>query len=382
MKETQGSGIFFLDKTPETELNPLKRWTYPLGLYAQALSCLPEIDDPNVRSKLSWEIDKYWRERGTTNSLLTIKLLGKCFRLVTDKYPGLDVPGEVKLGKQQPSLIESMEATVLRLEFLRDYVSQIDPAISSVVSGGSMSYGRFYNVREGEDPSDLDLMVVYEDNSELLLDARMLMPENLGFAREDQELLEQRIRYFSELVSKNEADILSQKAETSNGFGVSMHMMSKEVFAKMMAYDPHYDIRNGGDVLRRVRDYKPEPFKHQHVRLNDFNGEPRYFSVDEKALSNGIKPSEVITQIPAHAIESGMYIPGLYHNLASPRYEMEGLSARECVAAVTLFWDTMRKLEKEYRKSNPEASALKSHIRSDIFNPELVKHHEQNNRLF
>lgn len=96
------------------------------------------------------------------------------------------------------------------------------------------------------------------------------------------------------------------------------------------------------------------------------------FNVNEQKVRTGVLPNEVVTQIPSHAIVDGLFIPGLYHNLISPRYEMEAFSARECVAAATLFWNLMRRLEKVYRRTYGEkASALRSHVRYKIFNPEL-----------
>lgn len=383
MSETlRRHGVVYLDKNPETEFNPIKRWAYPVGLLTYTAMSLPHIHEQGTRAKVAWEMDKYWRERGSKNSILTLKGVGGMFKVLQKSFPGLTEQGEVKLGKQQPSLLESTEATIKRMDFLYRYVNTLHDPCISVISGGSMSYGRFYNVREGEDPSDLDLIVVYNDGQEDQLSADQIMPEELGFTSDESALLQERIQYFLELNRDHEADVLSHKADvTKEGFGVSMHIMSAETFENMMVIEPNLDVRLGNNVTKRLRDYKPTPFKHQSVRLQDFHGEPQFFSVDEERLVHGVTDSEVVTHIPAHAIVNGSFVPGLYHNLLSPRYEMEAFSARECVAASTLFWNLMRRLEKEYKKSDPNASALKSHIRYDIFNPELITDHELKNRI-
>jgi hypothetical protein len=376
------AGLVYIDKLPETQVNPIKRWAYPVGLYSTAIRALPHMHEPATRAKISWTMDRYWRERGSKNSIVTLKGVGGMFSVLQDSFPGLTLQGGVKLDKQQPSLLESTEATIKRMDFLYRYVNRLQDPCISVISGGSMSYGRFYNVREGMDPSDLDLIVVYNEGQEGNLDAKQIMPEELGFAPDESRLLQDRLGLFLELNKEGRADVLSHKADVpSEGFGVSMHLMPADTFEKMIVIDPHVDLRIGTDVVKRVKDYKPSSFKHQHVRLQNFHGEPQFFCVDEERVVNGVTDAEVITNIPAHAIVNGSFVPGLYHNLLSPRYEMEAFSARECVAAATLFWNLMRRLEKEYRKTDPSATALKSHIRYDIFNPELINDHENRNKI-
>lgn len=374
------TGIIFVDNDRIPETHPLKRWSYPLRLYIQVLSMVPKLQGSNnhdSHAQIAWLMDEYWRERGSPNSILTLRGLGKIFKILSSKYPALNQPGEVILEKQQPSLIESTGATLKRLDFLYRYVKKLTDPCVSVVSGGSMSYGRFYNVREGVDPSDLDLIVIFNDGEEGNMQTENILPASLGFKDDDRLLLQERIAFFAHLMKAGKAEVLSHKVLVGPlGFPISMHIMSSPVFENMMVYSPHDDLRLGGEVDRRVRDYKPEPFKYPTVRLNTFNGEHLSFSVDEYSLPDGVTASEVITQIPAHAIVNDRFVPGLYHNLLSPRFEMEAFSSRQCVAAATLFWSSMRKLENQYRKTDPDASALKSHIRCDLFNPVMIKNHE------
>lgn len=378
MKEhVRPNGLVFVDKDKIPEINLIRRWGYPLGLYRQALGMVPEIQNPDKHAQLSWLMDSYWRERGSPNSLLTLGGLGIMYRLLSAKYPALDQPGQVILGKQQPSLLESTDATLKRLNFLYRYVRNlIDPYVS-VVTGGSMSYGRFYNVREGDEPSDIDMIVVFNDGEETNLQAKSILPSNFGFNDDDVLILQERMRVFASLLKEGKADALSHTAILKSlGFSVSMHILPSSVFENMMVYDPHQDLRMGKDIKRSILDYKPNPFKHPTVRLNDFNGEQLHFSVNEEPVHNGTADNEVISQIPAHAIVKGSFVPGLYQNLLSPRFEMEAFSSRQCVAAATLFWSSMKKLESYYRQTNPDASALKSHIRYELFNPVMLKDHE------
>lgn len=374
------TGIIFVDNDKVPETHPVKRWSYPLRLFIQALSLVSRLQDPSNcdhHAQLSWLMDKYWRERGSPNSILTLRGLGRIYKILANRYPALNQPGEVILGKQQPSLIESTGATLKRLNFLYRYVKKLTDSCVSVISGGSMSYGRFYNVREGVEPSDLDLIVVFTDGEEGNMRTANILPSSLGFKGDDSLLLQERMRIFAHLLEDGKAEVLSHKVPVEPlGFSISMHIMPSSVFESMMVYNPYRDLKAGCEVDRRVHDYKTEPFKYSAVRLNSFGGEQLSFRVDEELLHGGITDREVITQIPAHAIVNGRFVPGLYHNLLSPRFEMEAFSARECVAAATLFWSLMRRLEREYRKTDPSASALKSHIRYELFNPMMVKDHD------
>jgi hypothetical protein len=376
------AGLLYLDNKPGSEFDPLLGYSDALGLFTYAAMALPKVHEEEMRAKVAWKLDTYWRERGSPNSLLTLKGLQKTLHLLQNSFPGLCEPGAVKLGKKQPSLLESIDATIRRIDFLCRYVRKLDYPYLSVISGGSMSYGRFYNVRDGEDPSDLDLIIVYDQDETDALDAKQIMPCEVGFSLEDIKLLQERIGVFLEMHKNGHVDVLSQKADIEKeGFSVSIHLMSAATLENMLVVAPHIDLRNGKDTVKQVRDYKPAPFKHQDVLLHNFLGEPNMFNVNEQKVRNGVLLDEVVTQIPSHAIVDGLFIPGLYHNLISPRYEMmEAFSARECVAAATLFWNLMRRLEKVYRRTYGEkASALRSHIRYEIFNPELIKEHERNN---
>lgn len=240
-----------------------------------------------------------------------------------------------------------------------------------------MSYGRFYNVRGGEDSSDLDLILVYENGTEAELRAETILPSEIGFDPEDARLLNERIGKYVEMVREGKAQVLSQKSSVAGqGFDVSMHIMSRRTFYESILYGVIADLKAGQDTDRRLLDYKPKPFKHQVMKQQDFHGYIHEFSADEKPLSGGVTETEVISKIPAYAIRSGHFVPGMYQNLISPRFEFEPFSSTKISSAVMLYWSLMHDLQNEYQAKNPRASVLKSHIRYEIFSPRLKKEHE------
>lgn len=303
--------------------------------------------------------------------------LSKALQLTATIYPDLNKKGEVKLGKQQPSLNETIAETIKRLQFLFQFTAQLPNAVLSCISGGSMSYGRFYNVRGGEDSSDLDLILVYENGAETELSAETILPSEIGFNPEDAYLLNERIGKFVDMTREGKAQVLSQKSSiTGQDFDVSMHIMSRKTFYDFTLYGLVADLKSGQNIDRRLLDYKPKPFKHQLMRQQDFHGNVHEFSADEEVLNGGVTETEVISNIPAYAIRDGHFVPGMYQNLISPRFEFEPFSSTRISSAVMLYWSLMHDLQSEYRAKNPRASVLKSHIRYEIFSPRLKKEHE------
>src|SRR5690606_7485706 len=114
---------------------------------------------------------------------------------------------------------------IKRLKFLFELTTQLPSPVLSCISGGSMSYGRFYNVRGGEDSSDLDLILVYENESEAALNAATILPKEIGFDPEDSRLLDERIHKYVEMAREGKAQVLSQKSSVAGqDFDVSMHI--------------------------------------------------------------------------------------------------------------------------------------------------------------
>lgn len=73
------------------------------------------------------------------------------------------IPRGVIFDKQQPLLWEAIYETVKRLRFIERFSAQLPEEVAGIICGGSMSYGRFYNIRGGKDPSDIDMFVIVDN---------------------------------------------------------------------------------------------------------------------------------------------------------------------------------------------------------------------------
>ncbi len=301
----------------------------------------------------------------------SVESLGIYYRAILQTvlaYPAYSVPGEIKLGKQQPSFQEALIETEKRLNFLEQYVEQLPYSVEGLISGGSMSYGRFFNVRGGyPHSSDLDLILVVNEGLRPD-DAEEIIRTDLGFREEDKILLSKRTKIFKDYRRSGDMDVLSQKCEIpESDFDISLHIIPTDVMARMIDYDVRTDYQKGHDVDIRLKDYKPASFPHRINKQRDFTGNVYPFNIDEYPVQGG-----VVSAIPSYAIINNNFIPGMYHNLCSPLFEVS-LDRGNLADYMARFQEFMCEAVRDAQRKDNEAELAKSHIRYDIFSP-YIKH--------
>ncbi|MDD3002577.1 MAG: hypothetical protein PHD49_02875 [Candidatus Shapirobacteria bacterium] len=129
-------------------------------------------DIPNIRSDLANDfLNIYSTYRDKQSS--AIQLLND-FELIKDDFIHL-LPENIdntsdpnkQLYKRQPTLVETIEGTLIRFDKLEKIKSVFKNNVRSIIGGGSMSYGPFYNIRENLDStgsSDIDLIFIVDEN--------------------------------------------------------------------------------------------------------------------------------------------------------------------------------------------------------------------------
>lgn len=323
--------------------------------------------DDEKKEKAAYKADTLWREVSKSCDYVANRLLFSAARTVDILEP-FQKQGEIKLNKQQPSFAESFHETEKRLNFLRNYLDSLPPQILGVVSGGSMSYGRFYNVRGNyPDSSDLDLILVTDGPLRSSTNLENIVRTDLGFQPDDVGRFEERIKKFRMLYIGNEAEILSQKFSLPEvGFDISMHLMPMREFDGMLTHFLRHDLRYGTDVDVRFHDYKPAPFVHRVFSHRDFLGRPHPIEINERRVNGG-----VISDIPSYAIFDGLLVPGMYHNLCSPLFEV-ALDRDNTTLLMAQFKEIMKAAVWDTRKTHPNAELSNSHIRHDIFSSHII----------
>lgn len=83
------------------------------------------------------------------------------------------------LGRRNPGFVESTIETARRLRDLRTIEDLLSKRTVGAIAGGSLSYGRFINVKGGADASDIDILLVIESWDQLV--PTLLFSEQLGY---------------------------------------------------------------------------------------------------------------------------------------------------------------------------------------------------------
>jgi hypothetical protein len=327
-------------------------------IYQDCVNLSPVNTPGEVKEKIGYRLDLYWREnRAKGNGLSDIDdaFSSGQIRALRD----LNTRGSVILNKQQPSLVEAIDETTKRLKFMEKLVENQPNSISGVIMGGSLSYGRFVNVRSGYPcSSDLDLIVV-TNSVPSNCDIQRMLPVNIGFTEGDQVLLRERFDIFRELKRLKLADMMSHKfTMPQNGFDASIHFMSQGVFSRLC------HPQETGTEPSSLLDYKAGPFPHQIMRQKDMLGDEVQFKISEQGVRLG-----VITNLPVYRLDE-VFVPGIYHNLLSPMFETfyGDQTVRQNIEDFGLL---LGRFARKVNSSLPDITL--SHPRKPLFSPYIIK---------
>jgi hypothetical protein len=306
------------------------------------------------------------------------------------------LPFQIALGDGVPVLVpgrrrpKPFEAAVETCRRLRDVNSirrrlQASDIGTAAILGGSISYGRFFNVRgdlETEHmPSDVDLMLICADYAvEPLL---RLLEEMPIFSNQQVGEAVERISRFPEVAATRAPCIFSHKldcwaanpdeltAEAGIGgtYQLSLHVFSRQDFEYLILSD--ISALTAEDERSRelwdFRNTEPKRLDNQRCFAGlDQTVERVHDKIDQGYVGN----SHVFD------IRDGRYYPGLYQNLVLPQFEVrwESLSLPVRLDVLGFRWKVIERLREERRLRPREYQRLSlSHTRSSIFAPHVTR---------
>lgn len=277
-----------------------------------------------------------------------------------------------ELGKRKPSFIESVDATIERYNKIEELKNVFSDVADSIIIGGSMSYGPFFNVRKSLDStgsSDIDAIITLSEDK---LDAQFLEKLRASdiFDDSEKEVFFERIDKFKKLYENDEADIFSQKFHATNtDFDISIHFFTPKQFDRLIGDGFKNDLKTNEDKTPVLRDFKAKEFPYEVCEPQNFNGEKYIYKIPpQKKVDGG-----VMTELPLYTINNKHLYPGVYQNLVSPMFSLTYDKSGQDTEKVEDFYKDMEERMKEEWGDNPEANMLKSHIRNKIFSPILFK---------
>lgn len=277
-----------------------------------------------------------------------------------------------ELGKRKPSFVESIDGTIERYYKIEELKAILDGLADSVIVGGSMSYGPFFNVRKSLDKtgsSDIDAIITLDEDK---LNSSMWdkLRNSDIFDEDEKNVFLDRIDKFREMYKNGEVDVLSQKFHASNtDFDISIHFFTPKVFDRLIGEEFKENLQANENKIPILRDYKAKEFPYEILEPQNFIEDKYVYNVPLQQKVDG----GVVTELPAYIINDNHFHPGIYQNLVSPRFAVSYDKSGDVTKQVEDFHSEMDKRLKAEWGDNPEAKLLKSHIRNKIFSPILFK---------
>ncbi len=282
------------------------------------------------------------------------------------RYLGSDSKREMK---REPSFPESISGTLERFSYMEKLVPIFRNKAKSIIVGGSMSYGPFYNIRKNLDEtgsSDIDAIIVVNDDffDDMNWDAFDLSEQ---FSEEDKKIFHERRKKFRELYSQGSVDILSQRFDVPNhDFNMSTHFFTLANFEKMCGSRFSQDLQYDQNIVSTFRDFKARKFEHRDCNQLNFFGDAFPYTVPEQVAIEG----GYIAELPNYYIQNQHLYPGIYQNLISPEFLVFYDNTGEVSDLVGDFHRILQeRSEVEGERGKKKSSVIQSHFRNRFFAP-------------
>ena len=284
-------------------------------------------------------------------------------------------------GRRSPGFAESTIETARRLRDLRLIEEALSKTTVGAVVGGSMSYGKFINVKGGDDASDIDLLVVIDswndlaDNlanlreldiiSKIDVDRMIGRAENMLSRWGDREDIA-----FSAKAALRESqeDPFLRDFNVSPRYEVSFHFMSREG-ADIVLMKDYLDLSISDELKSKIfMDYREVP-----PTRDDFQ---RSFSGDSLGI-----PVEYEEHLGSYerftasfVVDGGRFYPGMLQDIILPAFDVRWGDTRFRRVVESFRWKLIERLRYEKNAFPNEILRLSfAHTRSDVFASHTIR---------
>lgn len=376
-------------------------WARVRAVYRQCLDCLSGTDGylpPKLpaflaellaRISASYSLDE---EQYLADAIRNLQLADPDSLTVAEMYEDrrfLSNPIYSRAGlgdRRRPSPFEAILETTRRLRDLMAIEQALAGSSTGGILGGSMSYGRFYNVIGGDpgQASDLDFLIVCPDLSQgevavsALVEVGGTDSDGISIARDRyaaymesvQKLSVPRESVFSHKlpVWRINQDPMLEHIATPGEYHLSVHITTPEVLSKIiLASAPSLDPELLGSSASVADFRETPPARHDHQR--NFAGHDIDLEVScEDRDGSYLRETKVYSISP-----DGRYYPGMFQNLVLPAFDIQW-GGRELRRSIDAFrWKLVERLRLERHERPDELLRLSfSHTRSHVFAPHTV----------
>lgn len=299
------------------------------------------------------------------------------------RFPPYHPTGEVR---RRPKPFEASIETCRRLMDLNLVRDALTPLLTGGILGGSVSYGRFFNVCGATigKPSDTDLLLVLPDY-DYLSKVSVALETIRGLDKESLEDFKKRIKFFQTIKKSYRHCIFSHKIkfwedtpdpylsqyQIPAHYLLSSHIFSWSDFEFMILKDkPILQPEPNGKFIRNLHDYRnTEPTRFDNQR--SFSGIDSTVPLVKKKVEGGF-----LSRVRVCHILKDRFYPGLHQNLILPQFEIrwESPLRRLYLPVLSFRWKILDRLREERRLRPFEVQSLSlSHTRSEVFAPHITR---------
>ncbi|WP_436495580.1 hypothetical protein [Actinokineospora sp. HUAS TT18] len=289
-------------------------------------------------------------------------------------------------GRRRPTPFEAVVETARRLRDLNSLERKLGEVTIGALLGGSVSYGRFYNVAGAgyKKPSDIDLLLVIEEFDDIRAICTALgTVENIAISGVAD--LSARAETF---ITRNVPDdvgpvLFSGKvhawadipdpifgnASIDGHYDISFHIASRDVMDELIfRKQPRIDLTSLGRT-RMVSDFREtRASREDHQR--SFSGRNLRLALETTEVEESIVRSSHLYYID----DDERFYPGMFQNLILPQFDVRW-GTRHLRRAVEAFrWKMVERLRFERQARPHEFLRLSlAHTRSEVFAPHTIR---------
>ncbi len=294
--------------------------------------------------------------------------------------------------RRRPRPFEAAVETCRRLSDINRIRAKLSDLSTAAVLGGSVSYGRFYNVKGAAErydskSSDADLLLVVKDYDQLNdVGSRLATLE--GVDQGGAELLCTRLHDFAGIRQDYPRAIFSHKLRMwttcadsfltgkniPSEYNISLHVFSRDDFDFMTLKDAPIIESHGPEheFERKIYDYRDtETPKTKAYDNRSFSGIP----LGTNPLNSVPAIGGFVSTVCVCMIKQDRYCPGLHQNLILPQFEKrwESDTVRLYLRMLSFRWKILERLRLE-RTTRPfeEQTLSLSHVRYFVFSPHIT----------
>jgi hypothetical protein len=290
-------------------------------------------------------------------------------------------PGKTD-SRRLPRPFEASVETVRRIQDLNRIRDAVEGVPSSAVLGGSLSYGRFYNVcGAAGKPSDIDLVLIVRSYDELpSVSDRLARLESVSGSQ--PQVMSDRTEAFQAVRERYERCVFQQKLRLWDGgrphphsdryqipsyYSLALHVVSFDDL-RFVALSDVPRLESSTRAIHEYRDDRPSSGANV---LRCFAGYARTFDQETEEVDGGFVTREVVAEA-----SDGRFYPGVHLNLVLPQFEVrwEAPALRIRLSLLDLRWKLLARLADERRLRSFEIQQLSlSHTRGGIFAPHVSR---------